>query len=53
MKAENFNKEERYVAPELETVLIIPRTAVLGNSPMEGIDPSNPDCPMEELCVDG
>lgn len=48
MKTENFNKEERYVAPEMETILFTPRTAVLGDSQMEGITPVDPNCPDDE-----
>lgn len=45
MKAENFNKEERYVAPEMETLQISIHGALL-ESQMEPVT-CNPD---EDQC---
>ena len=47
MKTENFNKEERYVAPELETLQISIHGALL-----ESQLPTITCNPYEDLCWD-
>ena len=46
MKTENFNKEERYVAPEMESIQIFPRSVLLDSQcPTENTEPIDDPCP--------
>lgn len=49
MKTENFNKEDGYVAPEMETIKIVPRAVLLdGSCPTYTNEDIDDPCPTEE-----